>query len=626
MPTILPRTPPERLIAYGGAIKSLGEGRLGGYLVVYGDPAQPDLEGDFFTPRTDFDFEDGHQVGVYYLHGLDPTLKKRRLGRATLRHDPAGIWLEAQLNLRDDYERAVYDLAQAGALGWSSGAAAHLVEREPYTASRRADGEVYHITRWTIAEASLTPAPAEPRARVLPLKSLATQSSQFTVQGSQCPDESHQQSAPGEQAAATQGPPSRRAAMRTVNSSEYPEPGTQNSEPNPLYPSQRSLPMSDTPNTFQSQLADVSDQLARVLQYMEDAPSIKSAGYFTIDGGAADPQIKSFGDWLLAVMRGDDTRLRRIYRSAKTLSGDSGGAGGYTVPTEYSGQLLQIATGSSPVLARVRRIPVSAPMGEYPALDQYLVPVAGTGETALAGGTKPGKRQEGAAYSETEPQFEMIRYRITDAASGMVKVTKELRADSLAGIEAFLRNVIGVAVANKLEHYILRGSGAGEPLGILNAPALVNVTPANNNVFAYADAVNMISRFKAVGGAPVWLYHPGMINDIAKFEIGTGGAVFVNNLSTSMNMTLLGNPMLSSEHLPQPDQNGCVLLADLGAYVLFEKGGLYIEFSEHAAFAEGKDTWRFGVRCDGQPWMKSPITLADPQGSYTVSPYVNFQD
>jgi HK97 family phage major capsid protein len=577
---------PERLIAFGGTIKTLTDGRIGGYLVVYSDPDHPDLEGDFFTPRTDFDFEDGHQVGVYYLHGLDPTLRKRRLGRATLHHDPVGIWLDAQLELRDDYERAVYQLAQSGALGWSSGAAAHLVERAPWDGQRQGS-QPQHITRWTIAEASLTPTPAEPRARVVPIKSLAAA-------------------------------PLTPSVEQRLLISDIPEPRR---HPMPHVP-----PQADAVTTLQAQLADMGEQLSRVLQYMEDSPSVKGAGYFTVDGGAADPHIKSFGDWLMAVMRGDEARLRRIYHSAKTLSGDSGGAGGYTVPAEYSGQLLQVATGSSQVLARVRRIPVSAPMGEYPALDQYLSPAAGTGESALAAGVKPGKRVEGAAYSETEPQFEMIRYRITDAASGMVKVTKELRADSAAGVEAFLHNVIGVAVANKMEHYILRGSGAGEPLGLLNAPALVNITPATNNVFAYADAVSMVSRFKAVGGVPVWLYHPGMINDIAKFEVGTGGAVFVNQLNANMSMTLLGNPMLASEHLPQPDSGGCVVLADLGAYVLFEKGGLYIEFSEHAAFAEGKDTWRFGVRCDGQPWMKAPITLADPQGSYTVSPYVAFND
>jgi HK97 family phage major capsid protein len=567
----------ETLVAYGGAIKALGEGKLGGYLVVYGDEASPDLEGDFFTAATDFGFDDGAEVGLYYMHGLDPALGKRRVGKAHLRRDPLGIWIEAQLALRDEYERAIYGLAVADKLGWSSGAAAHLVERGALrTAGGATDSmnAATPITRWAIAEASLTPTPAEPRACVMPVKTLTETPLRVSVAD-----------------AHTQTPTNKEQRNNDMPTMEM-----------------------------------ISEQLAQVLRYMEDAPAIKGAGYFSMDGGAADAQIKSLGDWLLAVMRGDDVRLRSIYKSTKALGVETGSAGGYTVPTEYSAQLLQIATAQSPVLARVRRIPVNAPVGEYPALDQYLAPTAGSGETALAAGTKAKPRAEGAAYNETQPDFEMIRYRLHDSAAGMVKVSRELRADSAAGVEAFLRNVIGVSVASKLEYQILRGTGVGEPLGILNSPALIGITPDTNNTFAYADAVEMVARFKAVAGTPVWIYHPGMINDIALFQIGTGGAAFVNSMSASTPLSLLGYPLVSSEHLPQPDNSGCAVLVDLGAYLLFEKGGLYIEFSEHAAFTEGKDIWRFGIRCDGQPWMKSAITLADPQGGYTVSPFVSFND
>ena len=41
-----------------------------------------------------------------------------------------GVWVEGILNMRDDYEKALYNLAKQGKLGWSSGTASHLVERE----------------------------------------------------------------------------------------------------------------------------------------------------------------------------------------------------------------------------------------------------------------------------------------------------------------------------------------------------------------------------------------------------------------------------------------------------------------------------------------------------------------
>lgn len=154
----------EILICYGGEVKALPDGKLGGHLVRFGTPQDPDLVGDYFDATTDFGaFE---KTDVYYQHGLDPVIKKRTLGRGDLKKDDVGVWVEAQLNLRDEYEKQIYELAKMGKLGWSSGTAAHLVEREQV-------GKAWHIKVWKLGlDASLTPTPAEPRNAVIALKSL----------------------------------------------------------------------------------------------------------------------------------------------------------------------------------------------------------------------------------------------------------------------------------------------------------------------------------------------------------------------------------------------------------------------------------------------------------------------
>ena len=48
--------------------------------------------------------------------------------------------------------------------------------------------------------------------------------------------------------------------------------------------------------------------------------------------------------------------------------------------------------------------------------------------------------------------------------------------------------------------------------------------------------------------------------------------------------------------------------------------------SQLFGFLTDQGTWRFTVRQDGKPWLQKPITLADPTGSYTVSPFVNHND
>lgn len=610
----------DTFIYPGGAIKALGDGKIGGYLVVFTDAEHPDLEGDFFTKETDFDFENGHQVGVYYQHGLDGTIKTRRMARGTLKLDDAGVWIEAQMELRDAYEEAIYGMVEAGKLGWSSGAASHLVERETVGKSR-------HITKWTIAEASLTPTPAEHRAVALPLKSLIHAGNPAANGGAETPAGGQSQEAQPEAA---------KTAGGAANGSPTPAAGL---DVHDIPTEDMKMADQQTPqeNAPELDMKSLGSKLDEVLKFIQDQPDLKRLGYTTDDGGTADPTHKSMGDYLIAVMRGDETRLKKVYGSVKSfplgdgeqkaLSTDTGSAGGYTVPTEYSTQLLQVASETSPIVSRVRRIPVMAQAGEYPALDNYTAPTAGSGNTAMAGGLTTAKRAEGGAYTETEPSFEMIKYRINDAASGTVKVSKELRADSIIGIEAFLRQVIGIAVGSKMEYFILRGNGVGEPLGILNAPALISVTPDSDNTFAYADAVEMTAHFKSVAGMPVWMHHRGLITDIAAFQVASSSpVVWASPLAGGQPSTLLGYPLLQSEHLPQANNSGCAVLADLGAYLLFEKGGLYVEFSEHANFNSGQDTWRFGNRMDGQPWMKSYVTLADPQGSYYESPFVKFDD
>lgn len=130
------------------------EGRVGGYLILWGDPAQRDLQGEYFTPETELGLDWYPVLPVLYHHGLDGSLKAAVIGTIdTLRTDEVGLWAEAQLDLRHRFTEAVRRLVDRGVLSWSSGSLPHLVEVAK-------DG---HIQWWPIVEGSLTPTPAEPR-------------------------------------------------------------------------------------------------------------------------------------------------------------------------------------------------------------------------------------------------------------------------------------------------------------------------------------------------------------------------------------------------------------------------------------------------------------------------------
>src|SRR5262249_11903809 len=44
----------ESMVYYGGEVKALPDGKVGGYLVLFTGPDNPDLAGDYFTKSTEF--------------------------------------------------------------------------------------------------------------------------------------------------------------------------------------------------------------------------------------------------------------------------------------------------------------------------------------------------------------------------------------------------------------------------------------------------------------------------------------------------------------------------------------------------------------------------------------------
>lgn len=169
--------PAEICVYAGGAVKALEEeGRIGGYLALWGSPDETDAtkDRDYFTPETDFGRFLGGEIDVLYHHSF-PAVKGRPnplydipLGVGTVRKDDVGLWLDGRMDLAVPAVRTVWDTIKADddAYGLSSGAITHLYRRVP-----QPNGTGW-LKRWPIVEASVTPSPGEPRTAVVALKSL----------------------------------------------------------------------------------------------------------------------------------------------------------------------------------------------------------------------------------------------------------------------------------------------------------------------------------------------------------------------------------------------------------------------------------------------------------------------
>ena len=163
------------LIMPGGAIKARREvkadgrniGIVTGVLCRFTDADATDWYGDYFDADTDFRFIEGMTCAIYFDHGANSIVGKRCLAVGTLHLTELGIEVRAELDLNDPISLAIYERAEKGELGWSSGTAGHLVDSEQVKSYALHGESAYHITHWPLGlDASLTPNPAEESNRV----------------------------------------------------------------------------------------------------------------------------------------------------------------------------------------------------------------------------------------------------------------------------------------------------------------------------------------------------------------------------------------------------------------------------------------------------------------------------
>ncbi len=588
------------LVTVGTAVKALGDGKIGGYLVMFGDANTPDLTGDYFTKDTDFDLDDG--VGkstVLYHHGLDATLKRRKLGRATLGTDDAGVWIEAQLALRDEYERALYGAAEAGKMGWSSGTAPHLVEREP-------QGSVSKITRWPLGlDASITPIPAEPRTRTLAMKSYLDTAEPYVK--ALLPQAALQATAAG----ATQAEP----VKATLQPETHEDTIMTNEE-------------------MQALIAQTAKQAAEdaIKAYEEKQPPVNPGGFATTKPAEVKSKpeaFKSLGEQLDAIRRASTPgySIDRRLAEQKAISGMSETApedGGYLVQTDFATELLRRTYDTGILTSRVRRQTVGP--------NANGLTVNAVAETSRATGSRWGGvqvywREEAGTVTNKQPAFRRMKLQL-NSLMGLCYATDELLADATA-----LGGIIQTAFAEEfgfvLDDAIIRGSGNGQPYGILNSNAYVSVakeTGQDADTVVWENVVKMWNRlWNRSRTNAAWFIHQDVLPQLQQMAmvVGVGGVpVYMpaTGAAGSPYSTLFGRPVIEIEQADTVGDQGDIMLLDLSQYLMIEKGGMESATSIHVRFLYGENTYRFILRADGQPIWHSPLTLYN--SATTVAPFV----
>jgi HK97 family phage major capsid protein len=253
-----------------------------------------------------------------------------------------------------------------------------------------------------------------------------------------------------------------------------------------------------------------------------------------------------------------------------------------------------------------------------PTLDQ-----TGTtsGATRQHGGIVASWTEEGTAKSETQPAFRQINL-VAHKLVCYTEASDELLADEAVGLVAFLNGPMGFAGAIRWEeeYTFLQGTGAGQPLGVLNAGATITQPRAAAGQINIADIFNMISVHH--GDNPVWHISRGAMPQLLNLNgpAANPSYFWVPNGRDGAPGTLMGFPIEWTEKLPALGTAGDILLADWSYYLIGDRQATTIDSSMHFRFRNDLTAWRAVHRVDGQPWLSAPLTLAD--GTTQISPFV----
>lgn len=578
---------PTKAVIYGETDNAF---RVGGYAVVFGGL---DLEGEHFEKDTNFWLEHMRRPPVLYQHGADKKVRTTVLGVGDLSDpDDIGIWLEAQIDLSNKYAEAIRELANQKLLGLSSGTAGHLAERE---------GAL--IKSWPIVEVSLTPTPAEPRTLgVSEIRSLTDWADGLKEL---LPEDAGDASAVTEQVADTAETITEPIAQIEIKETEMTE-----------EIKEQGLTSEDVDRLVQEAVTKAIHAMPGYDDLLNAAPE-----------GKDHPEEKSFADYLVALQRHDVKRIEGVYKAA--LSEESGAVGGYLVPVEYSNQILRLANERSVVRAQGPTI-INMTTREWnvPALD-YTSSTAGRAHQL--GGVYATWTEEAGEKTETEPTFKNVKL-VYHELSGYTVASAQVRMDAGPALESMLRELFADAVAFQEDWSFIQGDGAGKPLGVLKSDALLCEVAASST-FVLTDIASMLEMFhsrRPNGG--VWFMHPKVLSKLIALADGsatTNNVIWIPSARDNAPATLFGRPIVFTDRMPvlpagnSATQIGGVLLADWSYYLIGDRAGLQIDFSEHYKFINNQGTWRFAKYVDGQPWMQAPMYLAD--GSNQVSPFVSLK-
>ena len=232
-----------------------------------------------------------------------------------------------------------------------------------------------------------------------------------------------------------------------------------------------------------------------------------------ITGG--ESKFKSWGSFLQAVantrtgyfdpaLRVFDERASEL--ESKAMAESTGAGGGFLVPRQYREEILSAVYAGGDIARRCRLMPMSTRQLTIPAMDQ-------TGTTAdkdhWHGGMNLYWTEEATGPTEDNPEVRELNL-VAHKLMGYTRVSDEVLADARV-LGEFLSKAFSGGIQWMVERAIVRGTGVGLPLGILNAGATASVNRETAAGITVGDLLDMREMLLPSSKNAVWLLHPSCL-------------------------------------------------------------------------------------------------------------------
>jgi len=360
------------------------------------------------------------------------------------------------------------------------------------------------------------------------------------------------------------------------------------------------------------------ERMANALELPDPAATVPTPAPGTHIELREKDRFNSLGEQLAAVMRAGlpnqviDPRLHNIQATASGLNETVPSDGGFLVQTDFATKMLADVFDTGILASRCDRVPISGTANS--------IKINGVDETSRAstryGGIVSYWQEEASTKTASAPKFRQIELNLKKMI-GLCYATDELMNDA-AALEAIIRDGFRGEFGFRVDDAIINGTGAGQPLGILNAGSLVSQaaeTGQDADTILAENLVKMYSRrFVRNTADYAWFYNQDCEPQLftMSLAVGTGGIpVYMppGGLNNAPHASILGRPAIAIEQCATVGTVGDIILADFkNGYILAEKGGMEAAMSIHVRFIYDEQVFRFVLRVDGQPVRASALT------------------